>query len=236
MSLWNGISSFFFGNGCLACHRVGIPLDPWLCPDCRDELRRLAKSPRQPNPDVLCLYAMTPLTKSLVYGLKYGNMPGLAGYLVATALREPETFEIIRGWGKKLAFVPVPLHTARMRERGYNQAEKLAFSFAGKTDGIVAHALFRKTFRVSQTKLSRSGRANNVAGAFGWKTRFSWPEGCTPILVDDVFTTGATTSACLYALEKENLAGRAKVCTLLREESATARIDFAADSSMEWNV
>lgn len=236
MSLWNGVSSFFFGNGCLGCHRVGVPLDPWLCPDCRKELRYLAKSPRLPNPDVLCLYAMTPLTKSLVYGLKYGNMPGLASYLVANALREEESFEIVREWGMKLAFIPVPLHTARMRERGYNQAEKIAFSLAGKANGIVAHALLRKTFRVSQTKLSRTGRENNVAGAFGWKRRFRWPSGYTPIIVDDVFTTGATTTACLYALEKENLAGRVKVCTLLREEIACAKIDFAADSSMEWNV
>ncbi len=236
MSFRNGISSFFFGNGCLACRRAGVPLDPWLCPDCRDELRSLAKSPRQPNPDVLCLYAMTPLTKALVHGLKYGNMPGLAGYLVSNALRESETCEIIRSWGSKLAFVPVPLHRARMRERGYNQAEKLACSFAGKTGGVVARALFRKTFRVSQTALSKTGRANNVAGAFGWDSAHSWPVGYTPVIVDDVFTTGATTSACLYAMEKENLAGRAKICTLLLEESATARIDFAADSSMEWNV
>lgn len=51
-------------------------------------------------------------------------------------------------------------------ERGYNQAEKLACSFAGKTGGIVFRALFRKTFRVSQTTLSKTGRANNVSGSF----------------------------------------------------------------------
>lgn len=236
MSFWNGVSRFFFGNECLACRRGGVPLDPWLCPDCRGELRRLAKNPRRPNPDVLCLYAMTPLTKALVHGLKYGNMPGLAGYLAETALREPETREIFLEMGENPAFVPVPLHTARMRERGYNQAEKLACSLAARTNGIVARALVRKTFHVSQTKLSRSGRANNVAGAFGWKKRFRWPDGRTPVIVDDVFTTGATSSACLYVLEKENLAGRAKVCTLLYEESATAKIDFAADTSMEWYV
>jgi ComF family protein len=236
MSFWNGISRAFFGNGCLSCHRSGVPLDPWLCADCKSELGRLAKSPKRPRPDVLSLYAMTPLTKSLVHGLKYGNMPGLAGYLVNRALRESETLEILCGWGRRLAFIPVPLHPARMRERGYNQAERLAFALASRTGGVVVEPLFRKTFRTSQTTLSRTGRANNVAGAFGWKRRFRFPDGCVPVIVDDVFTTGATTAACLYALEKENLDGMAKICTLLCEESAKARTDFVADSSTEWLV
>lgn len=236
MKLWTGISKFLFGNGCLACKRGGLPLDPWLCPDCREELQKLAQNPRRPNSDTLCLYTMTPLTKALVHGLKYGNMPGLAGYLVRTALKERETLETLQEWGRKLAFVPVPLHPARMRERGYNQAEKLARAISGRMNGIVAPALERKTFRISQTTLSRSERSNNVAGAFGLKKRFRWPDGRIPVIVDDVFTTGATTTACLYAFEKENLGGFSKVCTLLYEESATARVDFAADTAMEWHV
>ena len=236
MSIWNGISNFLFGNSCIGCLRSGLPLDPWLCPDCRKELQRLARNPRHPSPDVLCLYSMTPLTKNLVHGLKYGNMPGLAGYLVNTALQERETDETLHDWGKSLAFVPVPLHPARMRERGYNQAERLAHAISRRMHGIVLQALERKSFRVSQTTLSREGRACNVAGAFEIKKRCAWPENRIPVIVDDVYTTGATTTACLYAFEKKNLGGFAKVCTLLYEESATAHVDFAADNAMEWHV
>ncbi len=236
MKIWSGISNFLFGNACLGCSRNGVSLDPWLCADCREELRKLSRSPRRPNPDALCLYAMTPLTKNLVHGLKYGNMPGLAGYLVNMALQESETYETLLDWGRKLAFVPVPLHSARMRERGYNQAEKLARAISLRMNGIVAPVLERKTFRVSQTTLSREGRATNVAGAFAFKKNALWPENRIPVIVDDVYTTGATTGACLYAFEKKNLSGSAKVCTLLYEESATARVDFAADNAMEWHV
>lgn len=236
MSVLNGLSRFFFGSECLACHRRGLVLDPWLCPDCKRELLRLAKNPRRPNPDTLCLYPMTPLTKALVHGLKYGNMPGLAGYLVSQALRETATVDILREWGRRLAFIPVPLHAARFRERGYNQAESLSLAVSAKLGGKMIRALSRKTFRISQTALSRAGRANNVAGAFAFKKGLRWPFGYVPVIVDDVFTTGATTSACLYALEKENLGGMAKVCTLLYEESANAKVDFAADTSMEWEV
>lgn len=235
MKLKNDFASFIFGNGCMACHRSGLPLDSWLCPDCQKELIRLAQAPRRPRPDVFCLYAMTPLTKELVHGLKYGNMSGLARYLVEMAFSETESREIFREWGRRLAFIPVPLHPARMRERGYNQAEKLAQALAACVGGVVVPALERKTFRVSQTKLSKSGRADNVAGAFVWNRRCRFPNFHIPVIVDDVFTTGATTSACLYALEKKNLAGFAKVCTLMNEESTTAKADFAADSAMEWN-
>lgn len=236
MSIWNAFSRFVFGAECLACHRADRPLDPWLCEDCRTELRREAQSPRRPNPDTLCLYAMSPLLKQLVYGLKYGGMPGLAGYLVSCALRETETQEILWEWGSRLAFVPVPLHLARFRERGYNQAEKLAGALAVGLGGKIACALERRTFRVSQTKLSKESREKNVAGAFRYRKRFLWPENCTPVIVDDVYTTGSTTGSCLYALEREGLGNRAKVCTLLYEESATARVDFAADRTQEWFV
>lgn len=236
MSFFNGFSHFFFGTECLACHRKGLALDPWLCPDCKEELQRLSQKPRRPNPDTLSLFPMAPLTKALVHGLKYGNMPGLAGYLISTAFRERSTFETIQSWGEKLAFIPVPLHPARLRERGYNQAEKLAGAIAAKLGAETARAIERKTFRVSQTTLSKTGRANNVAGAFAWKKGFRWPLGRIPVIVDDVFTTGATSSACLYALEKENLGGFAKVCTLLYEESASAKVDFAADCTAEWLV
>ncbi|MBP5246842.1 MAG: ComF family protein [Fibrobacter sp.] len=234
MKIWNGISNFIFGNACLGCLRSGLSLDPWLCPDCREELRRLSHFPRRPNPDTLCLYAMTPLTKNLVHGLKYGNMPGLAGYMVNLALQDLETYGTLQAWGKGLGFVPVPLHPARMRERGYNQAEKLAMAISRRMKGEVLPVLKRKSFRMSQTTLSRENRASNVAGAFEFKK--SWPEHKIPIIVDDVYTTGATTGACLYAFEKMNLGGFAKVCTLLYEESATARMDFAADNAMEWHV
>lgn len=236
MSVWNDLSRFVFGVECLACHRADKPLDPWLCKDCREELKALAKNPRQPNPDTLCLYTMTPLMKPLVYGLKYGGMPGLAGYLVSCALRENASREILWEWGNRLAFVPVPLHPARFRERGYNQAEKLAGALAVGLGGEIALALERRTFKISQTKLSRGSRENNVAGAFRYRKRFRWPENRTPVIVDDVFTTGSTTGSCLYALEREGLGNRAKVCTLLYEESATARVDFAADSAREWLV
>ena len=93
-----------------------------------------------------------------------------------------------------LYFVPVPLHRARYRERGYNQAELLAAALAVATGGKVCRLLKRKTFVVSQTKLSKEEREMNVAGAFVAKFPRKMPTRGTVVVVDDVFTTGATTS------------------------------------------
>ena len=96
------------------------------------------------------------------------------------------------------AIVPVPMHRAKLRKRGYNQAELLARSL-GKRIGIrYERALLAKTRDLgAQSKLPRSERAANVHGAF-----LASPRAASRriLLVDDVITTGETIRACAQAL------------------------------------
>jgi ComF family protein len=107
------------------------------------------------------------------------------------------------------ALVPVPLHSLKFRERGFNQAERLARTLSTAT-GIPVRAdlVHRVQPTLTQTRLTRPQRAANVRRAFavqpGLKLR-----GERLVLLDDVFTTGATTSACAKALLE---AGAAEVC------------------------
>lgn len=87
---------------------------------------------------------------------------------------------------------------------------------------------------VSQTKLSKEGREWNVAGAFEMVPQKKMPTCGTVLVVDDVFTTGATTSSCLGALGRD-FPLPVKVCTLLYDEPATAAADFAADNRTAWD-
>ncbi|PWJ63720.1 phosphoribosyl transferase-like protein [Fibrobacter sp. UWR4] len=135
---------------------------------------------------------------------------------------------------KPLYFVPIPLHPARLRERGYNQAEKIAGALASACGGRVWRLFRRKTFVVSQTKLSKEGREWNVAGAFEMVPQKRIPACGTVIVVDDVYTTGATTTSCLGALGND-FPLPVKVCTLLYDEPATAAADFAADNRTAWD-
>src|SRR5262249_46557655 len=100
----------------------------------------------------------------------------------------------------RVAFVPVPLHRARLVERGYNQSALLAQCLARTLGGRAEpRALERTRATEQQAQLDRLARGANVRGAF--RVRASAPAEPV-VLVDDVVTTGATACACVDALRK----------------------------------
>ncbi len=111
--------------------------------------------------------------------------------------------------------VPVPLHGPRWRERGYNQAELLARAF-GRLSGAVcaARVLVRTRSTVSQTNLTAAARRVNMAGAFGVR-RGRLVSGRVVVLVDDVYTTGATARECARMLRRAG-AREVRVVTIAR--------------------
>ena len=104
------------------------------------------------------------------------------------------------GIGPNASFVPVPLHRARLVERGFNQSALLASALAHGTGGhFAARALERSRRTDQQARLGRSERRANVHDAF-----IARPAAVPRrvVLVDDVVTTGATALACLKTLEE----------------------------------
>lgn len=95
------------------------------------------------------------------------------------------------------ALTPVPLHAARLRERGFNQARALCEALSRRTGLPVLDALERPRYTRSQTKLGASRREKNVRGAFVPRAPV---RGLRLVLVDDVRTTGATAKSCAEAL------------------------------------
>lgn len=97
--------------------------------------------------------------------------------------------------------VPVPTTATRLRERGYNQAERLAASYARNTGRTLRTLLSRSGSTTTQTALQPVARGANVAGAFRAVDHgVGQLRGEHVILVDDVLTTGATAIACTRAL------------------------------------
>lgn len=102
--------------------------------------------------------------------------------------------------------IPVPLHWARHWNRGYNQAEVIARKISEALGGVAVRTdiLVRSHYTRTQTKLGVLAKSDNVHGAFALRQETAAQvSGCRHILiVDDVFTTGATMGACICMLQK----------------------------------
>lgn len=115
------------------------------------------------------------------------------------------------------ALVPVPLFPVKERERGFNQAGRLARRLGAAVNVPVRTDLLKRVLPTpTQTRLSRQQRAANMRNAFALK-RDERLNAATVVLIDDVFTTGATASACAKLLAKAG-AGPVIVWTVARAE------------------
>lgn len=112
------------------------------------------------------------------------------------------------------ALVPVPLHPARERERGFNQAEVLAKLAARSVDKPVWNALRRIRYTTTQTQLRKDKRTENLRNAFVVR-HTDQVQGRHLILVDDVFTTGSTVDECARVLFEAGAAS-VRVATVAR--------------------
>lgn len=117
------------------------------------------------------------------------------------------------------AVVPVPLAFRRRLRRGFNQAESLARAVAGPLGLPLAPSLLRKKHRPAQSTLPPSKRAANVRGAFRARRLPERLLGRPLLLVDDVFTTGATIAAAVRCLARAG-AGPLDVLTAARAPAA----------------
>ena len=110
------------------------------------------------------------------------------------------------------ALVPVPLYHLRLRERGFNQAKELADGLGERKKLRTFECLYRCRDTGHQARLTRRARWENLRDAFRLKAGFD-VRNLNLLLIDDVFTTGATAHACAKALRGGG-AGQVAVLTI----------------------
>lgn len=185
------------------CGRCGLPFEgdittQFHCTNCHD-LKLHFSSARS------AVIAKTVVLEA-IHRFKYSRALWFEHFLTDLLVREAAPALTGHGWD---FIVPVPLHPLKLREREFNQAEYIAARLSRATRIPLNRKLLRRVHHTAtQTLLNREQRAANM------KSAFIVPETINArkkriIVVDDVFTTGATTNACAQALQR---AGAAEVC------------------------
>jgi competence protein ComFC len=216
------IASLFYPPNCGACG-AAISNTEYLCPSCHDKAKRIVPpfcakcsepfagaiegeftcancAHRKLKFDAaISAYRSRGVVRFVIVQFKYNRQLHLrhpiAGWLAEAmmdARLRNRTFDLI---------VPVPLHPARLRERGFNQADLLARMLAQKIGVPVFAALERVRYTTTQTAFDRIDRMENLHNAFRLRKKVTVRE-LRVLLVDDILTTGSTLSECARVLRE----------------------------------
>ncbi|MBV6621512.1 MAG: ComF family protein [Rivularia sp. (in: Bacteria)] len=201
MQIWKNFLNLFLQSNCPLCQR---PASQEFCEYCEKQLHkcRLA-SPNQRRDNSLQIVAWGAYKgaiKRAITTMKYDNHPEIARPL-GEWLGEAWLQEY--GNENSLMVVPIPMHPDKQKKRGFNQAALIAKSFC-HTTGLKLKLNGLK--RVKETEalfgLSATERKQNLNQAFDIGKDFRQAPNVPIILVDDIYTTGATVKSAIKTLNK----------------------------------
>ena len=212
--IFSAIADLFYPRLCLCCGTALTSSEKYICTQCiasiprtnfHTGIRNLTEESFAVKAHANRAFSWfffsheSPFSK-LIYNFKYaGNYP-LAQYLGEMYAKELYSDEI------ELKFdyiIPVPLHTKRKKERGYNQSYYIAKGIANVYGGeIKEDILQRKEKTESQTKKMRFDRWENIKDAFYVTAANTSDFDKEILIIDDVTTTGATIAACIIKLRE----------------------------------
>lgn len=209
----NYLINLFFPKVCSGCRALLLQNETVFCTVCRHEMPLTQYHLNPKNEAVKKFYGKIDIqfasaflyfnkkgmVQELIHNLKYKGhqeIGAVLGNWYAEDLKEV-SFEIPFD-----AIIPVPLHKRKFKERGYNQVTTFGQAIAlGLDVPFVENILIRKLYTKTQSKKNLLGRSENIENIFD-VTFNETHHNKHFLIIDDVFTTGATIEACARALLK----------------------------------
>ena len=211
---------------CPICGDIAIPKPQKACMKCIDSLQ-VIKEPRckkcskpvEKEEQEYCLdcskieyhyekgYALwvyDRIMKKSIADFKFRHKKEYADFYVEQLVNH--FYYVIKEWEAD-AFVPVPLHKSKLKERGYNQADLIAQGLGHYLDiPVLSHYLSRSKKTLPQKELNEKERLKNLSEAFSFTQNKCYNRTISRvILIDDIYTTGSTIEACADVLLRNGI-------------------------------
>lgn len=192
--------NLFLPASCTSCGKVLSDAKVIICNSCYSSLKKI--TPEQIEifktrvndrkfDDIYILFEFSELFQKLMYFFKYEGYQEIARYFANTI------YESINYEYDIITFVP--LHKTKQRERGFNQSEVIASFYCNKSKLSFNNKILKRIkYTMSQTKLDRQKRQENIGKAFAVEADVA---NKSILLIDDVITTGATLNECAKILK-----------------------------------
>ncbi len=195
---------------CMHCGKPIEVAEDEYCFDCKGQVFYAEKG--------FAVWVYDKYMKRSIHNYKYSNRQEYADYYAK---------ETISRFGRQLrdvnaeALIPVPIHKAKLRYRGFNQAELLAEKISERIGRpVFKHLLIRKKNTEPQKGLSNKERRKNLEHAFAVneKAREDCKRLNSVMLIDDIYTTGATIEACAKELVKAGIKSVTFICLCIGKD------------------
>lgn len=194
------VLDFLFPPACVVCGKID---KNWLCSKCQARVERLEKScevqiENKKYEKLLYIFKYESLIRKLVLGYKFSNKAYINNFFANMIVKNEKNCKLLKQYDM---IIPVPMHKKKMQKRGYNQteliSEKVAIQLGIENKPNILEKVVNTT---TQSKLGGKARQTNIQHAFFIKNDVE-VEDKKIILLDDIYTTGATSEECSRILK-----------------------------------
>lgn len=235
-NLWNFAIKSIFPPKCVRCNDI-VTSDATLCLTCWNNIEFIEEPSCKQcgipfkfdiknssicikcNGNTFCfdsassIFKYDKFSKKIIHNLKYGDKTYLSNYLATWVKKKIFT----RSTHKYNWIVSVPMHRKQLNNRLYNQSTLLAKSLSKKLNvPFLNNALIKTKYTHAQTSMNKYNRRTNIKDSFAFNDIYkTLIKNSSIILIDDVYTTGATLNECSKILKKHHCS-QIKVVTIAR--------------------